>query len=99
MVGASKYGRSRLVEAHLSSLPSAEEERKERLNEQDPDGRTAVHYAVAHGDYETLSLLLCSGASASILDSRGRTALHYAAALEDDKLASRIINMIFLQSH
>jgi ankyrin repeat protein len=52
-----------------------------RLDEDDNDGLTALHYAV--GNAKNLEPLLCNNADIHQLDNGGRTCLEYAAETED----------------
>ena len=43
------------------------------LREKDGDGRTAVHWAAAHGEWETLKFLAAKGCDLREPDNSGRT--------------------------
>ncbi|KAK6723249.1 hypothetical protein SNK04_002100 [Fusarium graminearum] len=47
---------------------------KERANDQDPNGDTALHKAVYREDYETVDWLMRNGANLNIVNYSGRTA-------------------------
>ncbi len=59
--------------ASLSAIIS-----KATVAEQDGEGKTALHYAVASLDEEAVSVILASGGSASVADSKGQTPLAVA---------------------
>ncbi len=48
------------------------------LNAKDSSGLSALHYAIAHKQVETIDELLRLGVAVAIQDSNGLTALHYA---------------------
>lgn len=48
-------------------------------NEKDPEGRSALHYAVAYNRLDAVKALLDNGAQVGAIDSKGNTALHYAS--------------------
>ena len=47
------------------------------LNNADPEGLTALHWAVIKRRHQAVELLLARGADATLADGRGRTSLHY----------------------
>jgi hypothetical protein len=49
------------------------------VDEQDEEGRTALHFAAGYGELECAKLLIEKGASVDLLDNNKNTALHYAA--------------------
>ncbi len=49
------------------------------VDEQDEEGRTALHFAAGYGELECARLLLGKGAKVDLLDNNKNTALHYAA--------------------
>lgn len=49
------------------------------LTQADAHGRTALHFAAAHGHRDMVGLLIGQGAAMNFQDDRGWTALHYAA--------------------
>ena len=49
------------------------------MDEQDEEGRTALHFAAGYGELECAKLLIEKGASVDLLDNNTTTALHYAA--------------------
>lgn len=49
------------------------------LTQADGQGRTALHFAAAHGHRDMVGLLIGQGAQMNFQDSQGWTALHYAA--------------------
>lgn len=48
-------------------------------DEQDEEGRTALHFACGYGELECAEVLLGEGASIDLVDNNKNTALHYAA--------------------
>ena len=48
-------------------------------DEQDEEGRTALHFACGYGELECAEVLLAQGASVDLVDNNKNTALHYAA--------------------
>jgi ankyrin repeat protein len=73
-----------------------------RLDAQDEEGRTALHYTATNGEGEIAGLLLSRGASIDIQDDAGETPLHlavrngYAAIAElllDSGADSGILNL------
>ncbi|GBF91654.1 hypothetical protein Rsub_03958 [Raphidocelis subcapitata] len=49
------------------------------VDEQDEEGRTALHFAAGYGELECARLLVDAGASVDLVDHNKNTALHYAA--------------------
>jgi len=49
------------------------------VDEQDDEGRTALHFAAGYGELECATLLIGRGAKVDLLDNNKNTALHYAA--------------------
>ena len=85
------FNKTRVLEAHLSSLSNLEL-RKLALFETDESNRNAVHYACAHANLESLELLAAADAYFYIADKFHRTAMHYAAIND----VSKIIETVFL---
>ncbi len=48
------------------------------VNEQDPDGRTPLHYAVAHDKRDVLKALISASANLEAAENMQNTPLHYA---------------------
>ena len=48
-------------------------------DEQDDEGRTALHFACGYGEVKCAEVLLSKGASVDLVDHNKNTALHYAA--------------------
>ena len=48
-------------------------------DEQDEEGRTALHFACGYGELDCAEVLLTEGASVDLVDNNKNTALHYAA--------------------
>ena len=48
-------------------------------DEQDDEGRTALHFACGYGEIKCAEALLAEGASVDLVDNNKNTALHYAA--------------------
>lgn len=48
-------------------------------DEQDDEGRTALHFACGYGELKCAEVLLADGASLELVDHNRNTALHYAA--------------------
>ncbi|KAI8462296.1 MAG: ankyrin repeat-containing domain protein [Monoraphidium minutum] len=49
------------------------------VDEQDEEGRTALHFAAGYGEMECAKLLVEKSASVDLVDNNKNTALHYAA--------------------
>lgn len=60
---------------------------KINIDAQDNEGRTALHYVIAYGDFESTKLLLQNKASLKITDKFGRTPLNYLD-LDPNELSS-----------
>jgi len=53
------------------------------LNEQDADGKTPLHIAVMHNNFDIVKQLLDAGANIKIEDKQGQTALSYVSGDAD----------------
>jgi hypothetical protein len=62
------------------------------LNQKDPEGNTALHYAVMVNALEKIALLKTAGANPRIPNNAGRTAINLAQDLED-RGDNRAINL------
>ena len=85
------YNKTRVLEAHLSSLNSVEL-RKMALLESDDNNRNSVIFAAAHANLEALELLAAADAHVHVTDKFHRTAMHYAAMND----VSKIIETVFV---
>ena len=85
------YNKTRVLEAHLSTLKTAEM-RKLAMLESDDNNRYAVHFAAAHANLEALELLVAADAHIHITDKYHRTAMHYAAMND----VSKIVETVFI---
>lgn len=85
------YNKTRVLEAHLSSLRTVEL-RKLALLESDDNNRYAVHFAAAHANLEALELLVAADAHIHLADKYHRTAMHYAAMND----VSKIVETVFI---
>ncbi|KAK9075236.1 hypothetical protein SSX86_003557 [Deinandra increscens subsp. villosa] len=57
----------------------------------DSEGRTALHWAVDRGHFETAELLLSRNTDVNLKDNEGQTALHYAAVCERESIAELLV--------
>lgn len=64
---------------HLSGL--IENEKEEKINEEDSFGCTALMEACKHGRQKAAETLIEHGAKVTTVDAFGRTALHYSCAV------------------
>jgi len=71
LLQAARWGDLEAVEDLLAVGRSADDA--------DPEGRTPLHLAVAHGHARVLSALLDAKANVEATDAKGNTPLHYAA--------------------
>jgi Ankyrin repeats (3 copies) len=62
------------------------------LRETDETGRTAVHWAVVHGNKEMLSALAKGGADLDLVNGDGDTPAHQALATEKVPIAAHLIS-------
>jgi ankyrin repeat protein len=62
------------------------------VNETQPDGTTALHWAVYKVDYELVETLLKRGAKANVSNEFGATPLGEAVKLEDARLVKLLLN-------
>jgi ankyrin repeat protein len=62
------------------------------VNASDPNGTTALLYAVQFKNYEIISLLIKLGADYNKKDNRGNSAIDYAILADDDKLIELLKN-------
>jgi ankyrin repeat protein len=60
-------------------------------NEQDEEGRTALHFASGYNEVECMRALLEAGADANALDANSNTALHYAAGYGNVEAAKLLL--------
>jgi ankyrin repeat protein len=84
------YNKTRVLEAHLSSLRTAEL-RKLALYESDDNNRNSVHFAAAHANLEALELLVAADAHIHLTDKYHRTAMHYAAINDVSKIIETVL--------
>lgn len=59
---------------------------------QDPNGRSALHWAAYQGDYLTVELLINLGAKLDLQDEQGFTAIHWAMVNGSSKSIQLLIN-------
>ena len=67
-------------------------EKKAKLDVADPNGTTALIYAVNSRNYEIVSALVKANANIELIDSQKKSALDYAIMLDDDKLIELLKN-------
>jgi ankyrin repeat protein len=89
---AAIHNKSRVVEAHLSTVTSDEAQRMRMIKEVDEFYRNAFFYASAYGNLDSLELLAAADIDVHITDKFHRTSLHYAA-LNDN---SKVIETVFM---
>jgi ankyrin repeat protein len=85
---------SRLVDAAKSGSPAAVRTLVEHgadVNASEPDGTTALHWAVRRNDLETVHLLLDRGARADAANRYGLRPLFLAATNGDPRMVSRLL--------
>lgn len=59
---------------------------------QDPNGRTALHWAAYQGDHLSVEVLLRGGAKVDLQDSQGFSALHWALVNGNSKAIQLLLN-------
>ena len=69
---------------------------RRQLNQQDEDGRTALHLATMEGHGQLVLRLLTTvgdmrGINVSVIDRRGRTALHFGAEKNDPNIMAMLL--------
>lgn len=62
-----------------------------RINAQDNDGRTALHFAAQHGNLEIVKMLLNKGSNPNIQDNQGMTPLHEGVGSASVELVQKIL--------
>jgi ankyrin repeat protein len=62
------------------------------VNEREPDGTTALHYASHYDDVQSVRLLLIAGANAGAANDYGVTAISEAAATGDASVIEQLLN-------
>ena len=87
------YNKTKVLEAHLSSLKSPEL-RKLALLESDDNNRNSVHFSAAHANLEALELLVAADAHIHVADKYHRTAMHYAAMNDVSKILETVFSAV-----
>ncbi|KFY12770.1 hypothetical protein V492_03666 [Pseudogymnoascus sp. VKM F-4246] len=64
------------------------------INEQDSDGRTALHVAAQSGDEEMVETLVKHGADPKIIDKHGLDAIHYAVTQGHEEIVEILLDAI-----
>lgn len=67
-------------------------EKKAHLDVADPNGTTALIYAINSRNYEIVSALVKANANLELIDNQNKSALDYAILLDDDKLIELLKN-------
>jgi ankyrin repeat protein len=84
LVDAAKRGDASAVRALLQAKADG--------NSAEPDGTTALHWAVRHADFETAGLLLRAGANAGASNRYGITPLYLACVNGDAAMTTRLLD-------
>jgi ankyrin repeat protein len=79
------------VQSRNTALMRTLLQRKVNINEAQPDGTTALHWAAHWNDIESLNLLLRAGADARAVNRYGATPLSEAAALSNGELVEALL--------
>eukprot|EP01060_Flectonema_neradi_P039828 TRINITY_DN891_c4_g1_i1.p1 TRINITY_DN891_c4_g1~~TRINITY_DN891_c4_g1_i1.p1 ORF type:complete len:203 (+),score=53.10 TRINITY_DN891_c4_g1_i1:43-651(+) len=98
----SKYPRSDVIDTLLESSRYGEDDDIEMVqtiidydtsfvNEQDGQGRTALHMACANGHSEILKVLLTAKPDADKVTTEGSTALHFAASNGNESCIAQLL--------
>ena len=98
----SKYPRSDVVDTLLESSRYGDDDDadmvraivefdKDMINEQDSQGRTAVHMACANGHSDILKILLEAKPKSDIITFEGSTALHFAASNGNESCIAQLL--------
>jgi ankyrin repeat protein len=64
------------------------------INEQDTNGRTALHVAVQAGDEEIVETLMKLGADPKVVDNQGLDALYCAVKMGHEGIVEMILDAI-----
>ncbi|KAK7190215.1 hypothetical protein PSPO01_03936 [Paraphaeosphaeria sporulosa] len=64
------------------------------INEQDHNGRAALHIAAESGDEEIVEILMKHGANTKLLDKQGLDALHYAVEQGHESVVEMLLDGI-----
>jgi hypothetical protein len=86
------HNKTRVLEAHLSTVTSDEAQRKRMIRELDEHSRNAYMYAAAYGNLEALELLAAADIDVHVTDKYHRSAMHYAAMND----SSKVVEAVFL---
>ncbi|CAG0920715.1 unnamed protein product [Notodromas monacha] len=92
-----RHGRTNLLhrstkEGNLEIIREVIQSGYHNLDAKNQDGQTVLHIAVNHGHLEALELLLSSGASPNIVDTKGFSPLHYACRRSENEMVVRLLN-------
>ncbi|WP_422410919.1 MULTISPECIES: ankyrin repeat domain-containing protein [unclassified Endozoicomonas] len=63
-----------------------------KINAQDDQGNTSLHYAIQNNDMEMIEILLSAGAGINIMNGLGYTPLHLAVQLENQVIVDYLLN-------
>lgn len=64
------------------------------INEQDSDGRTALHVAVQSGDEEMVETLMKHGADPKAVNKHGLDALHFAVKQGHEEIVEILLDAL-----
>jgi ankyrin repeat protein len=64
------------------------------INEQDTNGRTALHIAAQAGDEEIVEMLIKHGADPKVVDNQGLDALYCAVEMGHDEIVEMLLDVI-----
>ena len=90
---ACEKGRSDIATALLRSIPDPAK-RKEYVDEKDPGGRTALHYASMRSLDTVRNLLEFFKANLYLTDNKGSTCLHVAAMRGETEIISHFLSIM-----
>ena len=84
ILDAARYGDLEALEDYIAI---------KKADMKDPNGRTALHYAVAYDQAEAAAALLEAGADVNATDGMGNTALHFAAGYARRSAVRALLNV------